>query len=188
MVQTPRTTQGTARRGLRGVVAWAMARFPDALRAAGLVAVALLAAAVANAFHPLGLRWTPSPDGRVGIPRAYEHRLQERSAAQARRLLRARDVIFVDTRDPKDYRRDHIPGAVNIPMRDWDRQWPKWRNRLPRSATLLLYCYGFHCGLSTRMGKRLLELGYERPVVLRRGWAEWQEAGYPTVRRPRGKE
>jgi rhodanese-related sulfurtransferase len=56
---------------------------------------------------------------------------------------------------------------------------------LPRDRTLVLYCYGKHCGLSTRQGKRLLELGYDKLMVLDYGWMAWTKAGYPTVRRGR---
>jgi rhodanese-related sulfurtransferase len=162
-------------------------RFPHACRAAALVAIALAAAAVCNALIPLGIRWTPSPGGRVGIPRVFEQRLREIPAPEARKMLEAGDAIFVDSRDEKDYEKDHIPGAINIPMRQWGRLEASARERLPRDATLVLYCYGGACGLSTRMGKRLLELGYQHPIVLRRGWAEWTEARYPTARNRYGK-
>jgi rhodanese-related sulfurtransferase len=164
-----------------------VARFPHAARAGALVALALVVGASYNAANRLGLRWTPSPDGRIGVPRIYEHRLPEISAAEALQMLKARSAVFVDARDEKEYRADHIPGAINIPMRAWQAVWPKTQSQLPREASIVLYCYGGVCGLSTRMAKRLLELGYERPIVLRRGWAEWTEGHYPTVRRPAGK-
>jgi rhodanese-related sulfurtransferase len=162
-------------------------RFPHACRAALLVALALAAAAVCNALIPLGIRWTPSPDGRVGIPRAFEQRLREIAAPEALKMLQAGDAIFVDSRDEKDYKEGHIPDAINFPMRQWARLEAGATRRLPRDAKLVLYCYGGACGLSTRMGKRLLELDYQHPIVLRRGWAEWTEAGYPATQNTHGK-
>ena len=164
-----------------------LARFPQAARAAVLLALALAVAALGNAANPMGIRWLPSAGGRVGIPRAFESRLPEIGAREAYALWQVGEAIFVDARDRSDYHKDHIPRAINIPMREWHEVWQEATAQLPRDAELVLYCYGFHCGLSTRMGKRLLELGYERPIVLRRGWAEWTEAGYPTVRSPKGK-
>jgi len=163
------------------VCLWAVTRFPHAARAAALVVFALLVGAAYNALNPMGIRWTQSPDARVGIPRVFESRLPEISAPEALKMLSARDAIFVDSRDEKDYRKGHIPSAINIPMRRWAELEPEALKRLPRDAKLVLYCYGGACGLSTRMGKRLLELGYQRPIVLRRGWAEWTEAGYATT-------
>ncbi|MCJ7751932.1 MAG: hypothetical protein MUQ65_12690, partial [Armatimonadetes bacterium] len=94
--------------------------------------------------------------------------------------------LFVDSRDAADYAKDHIPGAVNLPMRKWAELWPQAESQLPRDRTLVLYCYGAHCGLSTRQGKALLEEGYEDLVVLDYGWSTWTKYGQPTVRHPEG--
>jgi rhodanese-related sulfurtransferase len=169
------------------VYAKLLSRFPHAVRAAGLVVVALAGAAVYNAANPEGMRWTLSPDGRVGLPRVFESRLREISADEAWNLFKTERAIFLDARDEQDYRQDHIPGAINLPMRKWNQVWPRLSHRLPKESAIVLYCYGGKCGLSTRMGKRLLELGWERPLVLRRGWPEWKEAGFPSVRQPGGK-
>jgi rhodanese-related sulfurtransferase len=178
----------TARTEARAhILTWIEKRFPHASRAAALVLLALAVGAVYNAQNPLGIRWTQSPDGRVGIPRVFESRLREIAAPEALKLLDAGDAIFVDSRDEKDYKKDHIPSAINIPMRQWAKLEADATRRLPRDAKLVLYCYGGACGLSTRMGKRLLELNYQRPIVLRRGWAEWTEAGYPTAQKPQRK-
>ena len=169
------------------ILTWVGRRLPHASRAAVLIVFALAIGAAYNVLNPLGIRWIRSPDGRVGIPRVFESRLHEIAAPEALKMLKAGDAIFVDSRDEKDYKKDHIPGAINIPMRQWAKLEADVTKRLPRDARLVLYCYGGACGLSTRMGKRLLELGYQHPIVLRRGWTEWTEAGYPTVQKPRGK-
>jgi rhodanese-related sulfurtransferase len=173
--------------GGAAILSWFVARFPHTARAAALIVVALLFAASYNAAQPLGLPWLPSPDGRVGLPRAYEPRLPQIDAPEALRLFLAGEVLFVDSRDAEDYGRDHIPGAVNVPMREWNDFEPDINVLLPRDRTLVLYCYGAHCGLSTRQGKRLLGLGYERLLVLDYGWAAWTKASSPTARHPDGK-
>jgi len=160
------------------------ARFPHGARAAALVALALATAGVFNAFNPRGIRWTLPPDGRVGIPRAFEGRLPEISASEAQHLFKTGSAIFVDGRDEKDYRAGHVPGALNLPMRRWREMEAEAKHTLPRESRLVLYCYGGKCGLSTRMGKRLLEIGYQRPMVLRHGWEEWTKAGYRVERTP----
>jgi rhodanese-related sulfurtransferase len=159
-----------------------MARLPHAARAAALVGIAFVFAACSDAANPLGIRWVLSPDGRAGIPRVFENRLPEVRAKKALEMLRSHEATFVDARDAKDYQENHIPGAISIPMRQWNTAWPQMRHKVSRKATLLLYCYGGKCGLSTRMGKRLLELGYEKPIVLEYGWKEWAEARFPTVK------
>jgi len=173
--------------GSVSLVRWAVARFPHASRAAALAALALLFAAIANAAHPLGIRWLPTSDRRVGIPRAYESRLPQISAPEAFTIFQSGKAVFLDSRDAKDFAKDHIPGAINLPMRKWPEAWPKMRSRLPRQAAYVLYCYGGHCGLSTRQGKRLLALGYNSLFVLDYGWDAWTSSGYPTARHPRSK-
>ena len=173
--------------GISLLLRWAIARLPNAVRAALLVAIAFAAAAAFNAANPLGIRWRLPPDKRVGLPRAYESRLPQIAAAQALSLLVSGEALFVDSRDAEEYEKDHIPGAVNVPMRKWNDFEPKIASLLPRDRTLVLYCYGAHCGLSTRQGKRLLALGYDKLLVLDYGWATWTKAGNPTVRHPAGR-
>ena len=168
------------------ILTWAVARFPHAVRAALFLILAVAVGAAYNAAHPLGLPWLPSPGNRVGIPRAFATRLPQIDAVQAMSLYEAGDALFVDSRDAADYAEDHIPGAVNVPMRKWAELWPQAASQLPRDRTLVLYCYGAHCGLSTRQGKALLEEGYEDLVVLDYGWSTWTQHGQPTVRHPEG--
>jgi rhodanese-related sulfurtransferase len=170
------------------LVRTATTRFPHALRAAGLLCIVAVAALVWNARLPLGLPWLPSPGGRVGIPRAFESKLPEISAAQALKLYQAGGALFVDSRDRKDYEVNHIPGAVNAPMREWSKIWPGVRAALPNDRTLVLYCYGEHCGLSTRQGKALLQQGYSKLVVIDYGWKTWTDHGYPQTKRAEGKK
>jgi len=172
--------------GASSLVRFACARLPHVVRAAGLLGVALAAAALFNALNPLGLPWLPSPGNRVGIPRAFEGRLPQIDAAQALTLYKAGEALFVDSRDAKDYERDHVPGAVNVPMRKWQEVWSAMEPKLPRDRLLVLYCYGAHCGLSTRQGKALLEEGYTDLVVLDYGWKTWTEHHEPTVLHPEG--
>ena len=179
----------TARRSSRGSVDFTLrllSRFPHAVRGAALVAIAFGLAAASNAMHPLGIRWLQSPDGRIGIPRVFESRLPEISAKDGFALIKSGTAVVIDARDQKDYHKDHIPGAISIPMRKWAEVWPPFAGKPPRNTPILIYCYGGECGLATRMGKRLLELGYEKPIVLRRGWTAWVKAGYPTLRKPQG--
>ncbi len=168
--------------GVFTLVTW----FPHAWRAAVLIIIAITLSAAYNAANPHGLPWLPSPGNRVGIPRIYETRLPEINVAQALKLYEAGEALFVDSRDVKDYQKDHIPGAINLPMREWGKLWPKLESKPPKDRLLVLYCYGAHCGLSTRQGKALLGEGYSKLVILDYGWATWTKAGNPTEKHPKG--
>ena len=45
------------------------------------------------------------------------------------------DVVIIDLREPRDYMRGHIPGAINIPYEELDSH----ADHLPRKL-LILYC------------------------------------------------
>lgn len=60
----------------------------------------------------------------------------DRDAVQAR-LGHAQ---LVDVLEPDSYRELHLPGAVNIPLRDLDRRAPL---ELRREIPVVVYCHDF---------------------------------------------
>ncbi len=71
-------------------------------------------------------------------------------SCDAARELVARGALLIDVRDPHEYRRGALPGAVNIPL-------PVIRQALHRldiTVPVLLYCA---TGRRSGMAKRLLE-------------------------------
>jgi rhodanese-related sulfurtransferase len=46
------------------------------------------------------------------------------------------NVLIVDLRAPSDYRKGHIPTAVNIPYKEFDHR----KKQLSRDKVLILYC------------------------------------------------
>lgn len=167
---------------------WLLRRFPHAMRAVLLVLIAVFIASIVNAINPLSLPWGTSPDGRVTIPKVFWKHLPEVDAPAAKKLLELPGYLLVDSRDAKDFKKARIPKSINVPMRDWDNVWPAARKMLPRDKTLILSCYGGRCGLSTRQGKRLLEEGYTKLIILRGGWYAWRKEHYPIekARKTRG--
>lgn len=51
-------------------------------------------------------------------------------------LSSARNVLVIDTRDPKTYATAHIRGAINVPYNQVEAIAPQ----LPRNAKIVLYC------------------------------------------------
>jgi rhodanese-related sulfurtransferase len=91
-------------------------------------------------------------------------------------LDRADDVVMVDVRMPSDWRKGHVPGAVNLPNGQWDRP-----RGLAKDKLNVLYCYSQTCHLAAEAAVRLLAEGY--PVVeMEGGFATWEAAGYRVER------
>ena len=88
-------------------------------------------------------------------------------------LDRKEDVVVVDVRSPTDFRKSHIPGAVNLPKGKWHE--PKG---LAKDQLNILYCYNQTCHLAAEAAVELLAQGY-RVVEMEGGFATWEANGYP---------
>ena len=86
---------------------------------------------------------------------------------------RKEDVVIVDVRFPTDYRKAHIPGAVNLPKGKWHEA-----EGLSKDKLNVLYCYNQTCHMAAEAAIELLKNGY--PVVeMEGGFATWEANSYP---------
>lgn len=94
-------------------------------------------------------------------------------------LDRKEDVVIVDVRFPSDYRKGHVPGAVNLPKGKWHEA-----TGLAKDKLNILYCYNQTCHMAAEAALELIARGY--PVAeMEGGFATWEANGYPiAVPRP----
>jgi rhodanese-related sulfurtransferase len=86
-----------------------------------------------------------------------------------------RDIVIVDVRFPTDYRKAHIPGAVNLPKGKWHEAAGLSKDKLN-----VLYCYNQTCHMAAEAAVELIALGY--PVAeMEGGFATWEANGYPVA-------
>jgi rhodanese-related sulfurtransferase len=79
--------------------------------------------------------------------------------------------MVIDARDPAQFAKGHIPGAINM---DW-RQVLAKRNAIPKNKPVLIYC---NTGsLSAQAGFALRVAGWENVRILQGGMSEWQAKG-----------
>lgn len=91
-------------------------------------------------------------------------------------VARLRDglVTLLDVRPGDEFAAGHLPGAVNIPLRELAERLAE----LPRDREIIAYCRGPYCVLSFEAVAALRERGFE----VRRfeaGYPEWKAAGLP---------
>lgn len=86
------------------------------------------------------------------------------------------NVIVVDARSPEAYRKEHIPGAANIPHRTMSRETTKHFDRNPLIVT---YCDGIGCNASTKGALNMAKLGF-RVKELIGGLDWWKRDGHKT--------
>jgi rhodanese-related sulfurtransferase len=86
---------------------------------------------------------------------------------------RKEDIVIVDVRFPTDFRKAHIPGAVNLPKGKWHEA-----KALSRQKLNVLYCYNQTCHMAAEAAAELIAQGY--PVVeMEGGFATWEANSYP---------
>lgn len=86
--------------------------------------------------------------------------------------LREGTVVLLDVRPEDEYGLGHLPGAMNIPLRDLERRF----GELPRDHEIVAYCRGPWCVLSFEAVAALRAHGF----TIRRfeeGFPEWKAAG-----------
>jgi rhodanese-related sulfurtransferase len=97
------------------------------------------------------------------------------SVEEAKALFDKGGVVFLDCREPKEYKSGHIPGAINIPRGLLEFQIDK---KIPdKNAAVVIYCKsGGRASLGCCSIQRM---GYKNVKNLKGGWQAWSKAGYP---------
>ena len=110
------------------------------------------------------------------IVRLYLTQIDELEAVPAKEVLqRARKglVTVLDVRPPEEFAAGHLPGAVNIPVRELARRLKE----LPKSKEVIAYCRGPYCLMSYDAVAMLRKSGM-KARRLEAGMPEWRLAGF----------
>jgi rhodanese-related sulfurtransferase len=93
-------------------------------------------------------------------------------------ILYKRNTLFIDAREPEDYRIGHIKNAINIPADHFDDYEFKL-DKIDKDQPIVTYCAGSDCDLSIVLGNILSDMGYKKIYVFFGGWNNWIDANYP---------
>lgn len=86
-------------------------------------------------------------------------------------------VVLIEALPKENFRKFHLPGAVNLPVDDPEFA-QKAAELIPdKSTPVILYCQNTTCDASPKAGARLEELGYDRVFDYEAGKEDWREAG-----------
>jgi rhodanese-related sulfurtransferase/predicted transcriptional regulator len=86
-------------------------------------------------------------------------------------------VLVLDVRPPEEYAAGHLPGAVNIPVKELEGRLAS----LPKRKEIVAYCRGPYCLMSFEAVAKLRKRGL-RARRLEEGFPEWRAAGLPVER------
>jgi rhodanese-related sulfurtransferase len=101
------------------------------------------------------------------------------SPEELHELLDRPDAVVLDVRDKKDWDAsdEMIEGAV---AENPDHP-EEWLDRYSKSCTFILYCETPGEATSARVAQTMKGKGFDRVMVLKGGFKDWQEEDYPTV-------
>lgn len=100
--------------------------------------------------------------------------LEPLAASELVTQLREGSIVLIDVRPEDEYGLGHLPGALNIPLRELETRLAD----LPRDYEIVAYCRGPYCVLSFEAVAALRARGFK----VRRfedGFPEWKAAGLP---------
>ena len=99
----------------------------------------------------------------------------EISVSEAKGMLDKGGWIFLDCREPKEFKMGHVPGAINIPRGLVEFKVGK---KIPdKNAPIIVYCKVGGRGCLTAC--TLCRMGYKKVRNMGGGWKAWEKAGYP---------
>jgi rhodanese-related sulfurtransferase/predicted transcriptional regulator len=84
------------------------------------------------------------------------------------------EVTVLDVRPPEEYAAGHVPGALNIPVKELITHL----EALPHDQEVVAYCRGPYCVLAFEAVSQLRAHGF-RARRLEDGFPEWKTAGLP---------
>jgi rhodanese-related sulfurtransferase len=100
--------------------------------------------------------------------------LEPVSRKELLRRMREGMVTVIDTRPAEEFAAGHLPGALNVPLRELKRRL----REMPRDHAIVAYCRGAYCVLSYEAVAELRKRGF-KAFRLEEGYPEWRAAGLP---------
>ena len=128
-------------------------------------------------FLPLSLSFSSfaqNPEGFDNMAKSMADKTVPiiKSSQVVKLQQKAKDIIFLDARETKEYEMSHIKNSIHIGYDDFDKKNLK---NVDKNATVVIYCsVGYRSG---KIGKQLREMGYTSVFNLYGGLFDWANNG-----------
>jgi rhodanese-related sulfurtransferase len=86
------------------------------------------------------------------------------------------DIVIVDVRRAEDFKKGHVPNAINLPEDQWQKS-----NGLQKDMLNIFYCYTQTCHLAARAAERFSSEGYQ-VKEMEGGFEAWKQNGLKIAR------
>lgn len=87
-----------------------------------------------------------------------------------------RNAIIIDVLEPKDYNKVHIKTAINVPVKNLEKEII---NKVDRETPLIVYSIDYECPVSRIAAEKLEDMGYENVSYYPGGKKEWIKMEMP---------
>lgn len=150
-----------------------------------LVGISVILAMVVNFISPKGIalvgQWDTSKGVITASPTGPEEWKPEEvnSVARAKEIFDNGNVLFVDARSQDNYEDGHIPGAVSLPLGQFDELIGSFLDQHAAARSIVTYCSGRTCEDSHHLAQLLFELGFDNAKIFIDGFPGWKAEGYP---------
>jgi rhodanese-related sulfurtransferase len=150
-----------------------------------LLGVSVIVAFIVNYFSPAGIALVGQWDTAKGVITAkakndsVSGKLEVEDAILAKQIFDSGNVLFVDARTREDYDDGHIPGAISLPIGQFDEQIDSFLNQYDIEQPVVTYCSGRTCEDSHNLAQLLIDFGYIDVKVFIDGYPGWEAEGFP---------
>lgn len=90
-------------------------------------------------------------------------------------LIKNNQAILFDARTIERYKKKHVPGALLLPVLDFDKYFKKYDDELSKDTVIIAYCDGKDCSAATRIIFKLIARGYTNVSTISGGFDAWNE-------------
>ena len=150
-----------------------------------LLGVAVVLAIIVNYFSPAGIALVGQWDTSRGVITAHAKndvvagKLEIEDVTIAKQIHNSGDVLFVDARSRDNYDDGHIPGAVSMPIGEFDNLIDSFIDQHSEDQAIVTYCSGRTCADSHNLAQLLMDFGFTDVRVFIDGFPGWEAEGHP---------
>ena len=87
-------------------------------------------------------------------------------------------MVIIDARDPEDYKKAHIPGAISLLNAEVEE---KAKNIIQEGLPVIVYSNDENCPASGLVSKKLDSMGYNPVYDYNPSYADWVKRGNPVA-------
>jgi rhodanese-related sulfurtransferase len=90
------------------------------------------------------------------------------------------NLLILDARVDWYYEEGHIPSAENLPAEEFDKYYPRLKEKITKATHVVLYCADRGCDSSKILAATLRKHTHTNILIYLGGWKEWKASGGQT--------